>query len=46
MHLGNVIVDEWQDLDNEFYKGLKRISKRVSIGADDAQQLYEVNFQI
>ena len=43
IRLGNVIVDEGQDLDMAFFKALVGISNRVSVGADDAQQLYKVD---
>lgn len=36
-----IIVDEGQDVNIEKYKRLKRFSKNISYGADDAQSLYE-----
>jgi DNA helicase IV len=41
--LGRVIVDEGQDLDETFFRAIKEIAQRVSIGADDGQQLYDVD---
>ena len=43
IQLGKIIIDEGQDVDIEFYKAIKLVSKRVSVGADDAQKLYDVN---
>jgi DNA helicase IV len=37
---GEVIFDEGQDLPLSFYKAIKKISTQISIGADEAQQLY------
>lgn len=41
--LGKVIVDEGQDLDGTFYRAIKEIAQRVSIGADDGQKLFDVD---
>ena len=41
--LGRVIIDEGQDIDIQFYRAIKDIATRVSVGADDAQRLYDVN---
>ena len=43
VRLGKVIIDEGQDIDRAFYIAIKNIAERVSIGADDAQKLYDVN---
>jgi len=41
--LGRVIIDEGQDIDIQFYRAIKEIATRVSVGADDAQRLYDVD---
>ena len=41
--LKNVIIDEGQDLEMAFFKALVSVSDKVSVGADEAQQLYEVD---
>ena len=43
VRLGKVIIDEGQDIDRAFYIAINHIAERVSIGADDAQKLYEVD---
>ena len=46
IRLGKVVIDEGQDLDKKFYSALREISQSVSIGADSAQQLYDVDFSM
>jgi len=43
VRLGKVIIDEGQDLQKDFYNAIKSIAQRISIGTDDAQQLYDVD---
>jgi len=38
--LTEVIIDEAQDLPVSYYEGLKRITSKISYGADDSQILY------
>jgi superfamily I DNA/RNA helicase len=41
VHIDELIVDEAQDLPLDFYKSIKQVCNKVSIGADDAQQIYD-----
>ena len=41
--LGRVIIDEGQDMDIVFFNAIKDISKKISVGYDDAQKLFDTN---
>ena len=41
--LDRVVIDEGQDMDIVFLRAIKDRSKRISVGADDAQKLFDTN---
>jgi DNA helicase IV len=41
VRLGKVVIDEGQDLHDQFYRALKEISQSVTVGYDVAQQVFE-----
>jgi DNA helicase IV len=41
VRLGKVVVDEGQDLHDQFYRALKQISRSVTVGYDVAQQVFD-----
>jgi len=43
VRIRELIVDEAQDLPTNFYKAIVQVCDKISIGADDAQQLYDVD---
>jgi len=43
VRIGELIIDEAQDLPKRFYMAISNICDKVSLGADDAQQMYDVD---